>query len=283
MGGIDVRLPEALPDGHAMLDRPAGPQAVDGAQALALARTRHALAEESDIARLGHQQMVLSAVVQKATKSGVLIRPDRLYAFLDAATASMTVDPGLGGLTDLVGLAARVAHVPLGDATLLTMPWATAPRNRNRVVPAADGDVVFQALRDDVPIVLGTDAEVPEEIDDAVRAVPVHVSNGAGVAGLASAVAEKATNLGYTVQGLSNAQAADTTVIFAGDTTEAQATAETLASDLGGGIEIRVDAEVNGVRLVLGADYPARTVEIHVPQRPVDAVNRSADTDLCAA
>ncbi len=283
MGGIDVCLPEPLQDGHAMLDLPAGPQAVDGAQALALARTRHALAEESDIARLGHQQMVLSAVVQKATKSGVLIRPDRLYAFLDAATASMTVDPGLGGLTDLVGLAARVANVPLSDVTFLTMPWATAPQNRNRVVPAADADVVFQALRDDVPLVLTADAEVPEETDAAVRTVPLHVSNGTGVAGLASEVAEKATDLGYTIQGLSNAQAADTTVIFAGDTAEAQATAETLASDLGGGIEIRLDAEVNGVRLVLGADYPARTVEIHVPQRPVDAVNRSADMDLCAA
>lgn len=163
LGGIDVCLPEPLEDGHALLNLPAGQQAVDGTDALALARTRHALAEGSDIARLGHQQMVLSAIVQKATKSEVLIRPDRLYAFLDAATSSMTVDPGLGALTDLVELAARIVKVPLANVTFLTMPWSEAPQDRNRVVPAADADAVFRALRDDVPLELSTD---DADVDD---------------------------------------------------------------------------------------------------------------------
>ena len=164
LGGIDVCLPEPLEDGHALLNLPAGEQAIGGADALALARTRHALAGGSDIARLGHQQMVLSAIVQKATTAEVLIRPDRLYAFLDAATASMTVDPGLGGLNDLVSLAARIVKVPLGDITFLTMPWGEAPQDPNRVVPAADAEIVFQALRDDAPLELASDSE-PTEAD----------------------------------------------------------------------------------------------------------------------
>lgn len=284
LGGIDVCLPEPLQDGHARLDLPAGPQSVDGAQALALARTRHALAEESDIARLGHQQMVLSAIVQKATKSDVLVRPDRLYAFLDAATSSMTVDPGLGALTDLAGLAARLARVPLSDVTFLTMPWTPAPQDRNRVVPAADATVVFQAIRDDVPIELAADAPPAEEKapDAAVRATPLTVSNGAGVGGLAGRVADDVRALGYTVQGLSNAERTETTVIVAGEDAEAQATAASLVADLGGGIEVRTGSG-SGVQLVLGADFPGRAAEVHVPPRPVDAVSRSADTDLCAA
>lgn len=285
MGGIDVCLPRPLQDGHALLNLPGGPQAIDGTQALALARTRHALAEESDIARLGHQQMVLSAIVQKATKSDVLTRPDRLYAFLDAATSSMTVDPELGALTDLVGLATRIANVPLGDVTFLTMPWREAPQNRNRVVPAADAAVVFQALRDDVPVKLSegaadTDTDAAEP-DAAVRTTPLIVSNGAGTAGLASRVAGEVGALGYTVQALSNVQATDATVILVGEDAEAQATARSLAADLGGDIEVHVRG-ADGVQLVLGADYSERTAEVHVPQRPVDAVNRSADTDLCA-
>lgn len=294
MGGIDVCLPEPLQDPHAMLDLPAGPQAVDGTQALALARTRHALAEESDIARLGHQQMVLSAIVQKATRSDVLVRPDRLYAFLDAATSSMTVDPDLGALSSLVGLAARVANVPLSDVTFLTMPWAPAPQDRNRVVPAADAAVVFQALRDDTPVVLTSDAvdattEQPVSPDPgtvdtapAVRSAPVLVANGAGVAGLAAQVAEEARGLGFGIRGLSNADATDVTVILAADDAEAQATARTLAADLGGDIEIRTE-QVDGVRLVLGRDYPDRAAAVVVPARPVDAVSRSADIDLCTA
>lgn len=282
MGGIDVCLPEALHDDHARLDLPAGPQAIGGDQALALARTRHALAEESDIARLGHQQMVLSAVVQKATKSGVLIRPDRLYAFLDAITSSMTVDPGLGALTDLAGLAARVANVPMSSVTFLTMPTVPAPQDPNRVVPTADADVIFRALADDVPVVLSTDDAEP---DATVRSAPVRILNGAGVAGLAARVSEDATGFGYTVSGLANADAVDLTTIIAADTPEAQQTATALASELGLAVAVET-GDVDGVQLLLGADYTDLTSQPRAtpaPQRPVDAVSRSADTDLCAA
>lgn len=282
MGGIDVCLPEALQDGHARLDLPAGAQSINGDQALALARTRHALAEESDIARLGHQQMVLSAIVQKATKSDVLVRPDRLYAFLDAVTSSMTVDPGLGALTDLAGLAARLANVPMSSVTFLTMPTVEAPQDRNRVVPTADADVIFRALIDDAPIVLTTDEAEP---DVTVRTAPVQILNGAGVAGLASRVSEDATGYGYSVSGLANAEATELTTITAADTPEAQQTAQALASELGIGVIVQT-GDIDGVQLLLGADYAELTSQPRAtppPSRPVDAVSRSADTDLCTA
>lgn len=280
MGGIDVCLPEPLQDGHARLDLPAGAQSVNGEQALALARTRHALAEESDIARLGHQQMVLSAIVQKATKSDVLVRPDRLYAFLDAVTSSMTVDPGLGGLTDLAGLAARVANVPMSSVTFVTMPTVPAPEDPNRVVPTADADVIFRALVDDAPLVLTTDEVAP---DTTVRTAPVQILNGAGVAGLASRVSEDATAYGYAVSGLANADATDLTVITAADTPDAQQTAVALAAELGLAVTVQT-GDVDGVQLLLGADYTELTSQPRAtppPSRPVDAVARSADTDLC--
>ncbi|MEX0159606.1 MULTISPECIES: LCP family protein [unclassified Microbacterium] len=281
MGGIDVCLPEPLQDGHARLDLPAGAQSINGDQALALARTRHALAEESDIARLGHQQMVLSAIVQKATKSDVLVRPDRLYAFLDAVTSSMTVDPGLGALTDLAGLAARVANVPLSSVTFVTMPTTEAPEDPNRVVPTADADVIFRALIDDVPIVLTTDEVQPPAT---VRTAPVQILNGAGISGLASRVSEDATGYGYTVASIANADPVELTTITAADTPDAQQTAQALAAELGLAVTVQV-GDVEGVQVLLGGDYEALVSQPHatpVPPRPVDAVNRSADTDLCA-
>src|SRR5699024_6187643 len=161
LDGVPVCLPEALDDPAADLDLPAGEQVVGGKDALALARTRHAVGDGSDIARLGHQQMVMSAVVQEATSTGVLSRPDRLYAFLDATSSSLTVDPGLSRAADLAGLGTRISHVGPSRITFMTMPWEPALTDRNRVVPSADASEVFAALAADEPAVPQGEASAP--------------------------------------------------------------------------------------------------------------------------
>lgn len=152
LGGLPVCLPDALEDPAADLDLPAGQQTLGGKDALALARTRHAVGDGSDIARLGHQQMVMSAVVQEATSRQVIARPDRLYSFLDATTSALTVDPGLSGIADMAALGSRVSRVPTEDISFLTMPWEAAPGDPNRVVRSAEAEAVFEHLRRDVPL-----------------------------------------------------------------------------------------------------------------------------------
>ncbi|MGO1927142.1 MAG: LCP family protein [Brachybacterium tyrofermentans] len=154
LGGLPVCLPDALDDPAADLDLPAGQQTLGGKDALALARTRHAVGDGSDIARLGHQQMVMSAVVQEATSRQVIARPDRLYSFLDATTSALTVDPGLSGIADLAALGSRVSRVPAEGITFLTMPWEAAPGDPNRVVASAEAAAVFEHLAVDEPIAL---------------------------------------------------------------------------------------------------------------------------------
>jgi LCP family protein required for cell wall assembly len=114
LDGITVDLDEPLNDPKANLDLPAGEQTLDGTDALALARTRHAVGDGSDISRMGNQQMVMEAIIDRAKSSKVLTRPDRLYGFLDAVTSSLEVDEDLDAVTSLASLATTVGRCAQG-------------------------------------------------------------------------------------------------------------------------------------------------------------------------
>jgi LCP family protein required for cell wall assembly len=167
MDGVPVCLPEALQDRRANLDLPAGEQTVDGRDALALARTRHAVGDGSDIARMGHQQQVMSAIVQRAKSSEVLTRPDRLYGFLDAVTSSLTVDEDLNSLSALTSLATDAANVEDSNISFRVMPWEEEPTDHNRVIPSAEAAEVFQRLRADQPLDGEDDAAADEQAGSA--------------------------------------------------------------------------------------------------------------------
>ena len=152
MDGITVDLDEPLKDPKANLDLPAGEQTIGGDDALALARTRHAVGDGSDISRMGNQQMVMEAIIDRAKSGQVLTRPDRLYGFLDAMTSTLGVDDELNSVKALASMATTVASVDKDDITFEIMPWTPAPENPNRVVKSADADAVFSAINADEPI-----------------------------------------------------------------------------------------------------------------------------------
>jgi LCP family protein required for cell wall assembly len=152
LDGITVDLDEPLNDPKAKLDLPAGEQTIGGDDALALARTRHAVGDGSDISRMGNQQMVMEAIIDRAKSGQVLSRPDRLYGFLDAVTSTIGVDNELDSVSSLASMAKTVSAVPEDDITFEIMPWTPAPENPNRVTKSAEADPVFSAINDDEPI-----------------------------------------------------------------------------------------------------------------------------------
>ncbi|PRC07922.1 transcriptional regulator [Arthrobacter sp. MYb211] len=280
LDGIDVCLADQMQDPKANLDLPAGNQTVKGEDALALARTRHAVGDGSDIARLGHQQMVMSAVVQRATGRETLTRPDRLYSFLDAVTSSMTVDPGLSSLANLASLATRIQAVPTGEITFMTMPWQPAPQNRNRVVPAPEASTIFERLSADTPVNLGDKESSKAEAAPAASSheAAVRITNGARVNQLASQFAAKATAQGFSISEIDTAEAPQAaTRLLAADTQEARQTAKALAKELD--LDLRpLKAPIDGVQLLLGQDY----LEIKGAEKaPVKTTNRKASQSLC--
>jgi hypothetical protein len=95
---------------------------VHGRAALAYVRTRYQLGNGSDLGRIDRQQAFLSSMVTKVSSKGLLLRPDRLVAFLDAATKSITTDPGLASLNDLRKLAQSVKGMDTDAVSFVTVP-----------------------------------------------------------------------------------------------------------------------------------------------------------------
>ncbi|MFJ2619847.1 LCP family protein [Glutamicibacter sp. NPDC087344] len=280
MDGIKVCLATPLVDSKAKLDLPAGQQTLGGYDALALARTRHAIGDGSDIARLGNQQMVMSAIVQRATSKEVLSRPDRLYSFLDATTSSMTVDRGLSSIADLTSLAARVQAVPTDQITFMTMPNQPAPENPNRVVPSEDAYVIFDRIAQGNPVKLTTDkpTEDTAEASSPDATLPFTIVNGARVNGLAAQFAQSAADQGFTNSSITTAAtAADKTQLLIPDDVDAQKFATALAQALE--LKIKpVASDVETTQLILGQDYLSL---VKTPEKEVKATSRNANQSLC--
>ena len=279
LGGVNVCLDKAMVDPDAKLNLPAGKQKLNGKDALALARTRHAVGDGSDNGRLGHQQVVMSSIISRARSAGVLTRPDRLFKFLNALTSSITVDEGISSISKLTGLAKRARAVPDSKIRFITMPTGAAPSDPNRVVKTADADTIFASI--------AKDREVPVESNDtkttATPKTPVKVLNAAGTQGLASSAQAALTREGYVVSSIATAQKSSaTTRIFVDSTPEALATAKALNKKFGFKAEIvEQPTGMTGVWLIVGTDRVNAGFEPITPDA-VKATTRTASDSLCS-
>jgi LCP family protein required for cell wall assembly len=296
LGGVNVCLEQPMVDRLAKLDLPAGKQKIKGKDALALARTRHAVGDGSDIGRLGHQQVVMSSIINQARSTSVLTRPDKLFRFVNALTKSITVDDGISSIPELTGLAKRARAVPDSGITFVTMPNGAAPGDVNRVVKTPDADTIFKAIKKDqeMPVEGEESTEAPSDgapADGAPtggatevanpRSVPVKVLNAARTDGLGTAARSSMIDRGYTVIGVDTAQKpATATRIFVDGTPAARATAEALNADFGFKAEI-VEQKITGVWLIIGSDRIEAGTD-PVKPKPVKATTRKAADSICA-
>jgi LCP family protein required for cell wall assembly len=151
--GVEVCLKEPVDDADAHLKLPAGRQKLDGEKALGYVRARKSIGDGSDTERMDRQQKFLGALVNKMQSNGVLLNPTRLYPVLDAATKSLTTDPGLDSLRDLYDLVRGMRNVPTDKVQFLTVPRQSYRDDPNRdELVQPDADRLFTALRRDEPV-----------------------------------------------------------------------------------------------------------------------------------
>jgi len=153
LDGVEVCLRKPVDDKDAKLKLPAGRVTLDGEQALGYVRARKSLGDGSDTDRMDRQQRFLGALVSKVQSNDVLLNPVKLYPVLDAATSSLTTDPGLASLRDLYDLVRGLRGIPTERVQFLTVPRESYSGDANRdqlVQPAAEK--LFTRLRTDEPV-----------------------------------------------------------------------------------------------------------------------------------
>ncbi|WP_338897911.1 LCP family protein [Streptomyces sp. TG1A-60] len=159
--GVEVCLAAPIRDKQARLRLPAGKVELNGEQALGYVRARKSLGDGSDTERMDRQQRFLAALAAKVRGNGVLLNPVKLYPVLDAATSSLTTDPGLASLRGLYDLVRGLRTIPMEKVQFLTVPRKSYAYDANRdelIEPAARR--LFARLRSDAPVAVAR--ELPE-------------------------------------------------------------------------------------------------------------------------
>lgn len=152
VGGVPMCIPTKMESELAGLSLEPGFQTLDGPTALAYARARKGpgVGDGSDTNRIGNQQKLIAAMVREVLSRDVLTNPQKLISFLSAATGSLTTDNGMS-IGNMTGLAYNLRNISSGNITFMTIPFAPAKSDPNRVEWTSAADVVWENMANDVP------------------------------------------------------------------------------------------------------------------------------------
>lgn len=152
--GVDVCLPEAVEDSYTGAKFKAGPQKLNGKQALQYVRMRHVFGDGSDLLRAKRQQAFIGSMAAKLLSGDTLSSPTKVLGFLNAATKGLTMDEGLkDNLDTMAKIGAGFQSIGMENIKFLTIPVATDPQNENRVVLDDEkAKNVWRAIAKDKPL-----------------------------------------------------------------------------------------------------------------------------------
>ncbi|MGW3910187.1 LCP family protein [Streptomyces sp. NPDC005070] len=303
VGGVPICLTHAIDDTDergqgSHLRLPAGPHTVQGEQALQFVRTRHSLKNGSDLDRIDLQKQFLSSMIRRMKSGNTLTDPGKLFKLANAATKSLTVDTGIGGVDKLTALAKDLNQVDPEHITFTTLPVVDNPaegkNHRTVVVDGTRAPTLFSALKNDVSL-----TEVPKkpEASDARLKGPkadpsrigVTVYNGGGPQGSAQTTLDWLRNtkgVAHSTNGgnAPGARQERTTLAYGPDQADQ---ARALAAMMGlsaSALHPGTDGSPAGTDMILtlGGDFKGPGVPVTGPAKPpVDVPQSHADKNEC--
>jgi len=290
LGGVEECNTTLIDDPNSHLYLAAGHHLLNGTQALGYVRARYTLGNGSDLERIGRQQAFMSSLVKRVQSK--LLNPVAIYNFLNAATKSVTIDTGLGGITGLYKFASSLKNMQRSQVTFFTVP--TYPRslvdptdtaNVMWAQPAASQ--IFQAFQDDVPV--SKALFTPPPVTLSPKTVSVDVVNGTLAGGLEDTVASVLQQDGFkatpTATASQSQQNVTQTVIQypAG----MEPAAQLLESKVPGAALQQVPGTNTALTLLLGGDYGSTvyatspSAPAPTPQPSASFTPRTANQNIC--
>jgi len=153
IGGVKVCIPQTWDDRAHGIYLKGGTRKITGTQALEYVRVRHIPGTDgTDLGRIKRQQAFVGSMVNQVLSSGTLTNPVKVVKFLDAATKSLTVDPGLKNLSKIAGLAEQFKGIGLNDIKFVTVPWEYDPAEPARVLWLPQAAQLWNAIKNDKPL-----------------------------------------------------------------------------------------------------------------------------------
>ena len=276
LGGIDVDVPIEIDDDDAGGYLAAGPQTLNGDQALILCRSRHAYEEygSGNSYRSANQRMVLSAIAQKILASDI----GTIASTVGTLSKYLSTDLGIN---DIIGIAQALRGLDMSSDMYTAMQpttslyeggmwyntcdepeWKEMLDRVNQGLPPTETDVV-----DATGTVLATTgsgqslggSSANEFLNK--KSGTVVIRNGGAPAGSGGKVGEVIAAMGYTTD-IANANSSDfdeTVIVY--QAADKRSEAMEIAQAMGIGRVVKNDAGeylMNGDFLVvLGSDYGA--------------------------
>ncbi|MHA7223888.1 LCP family protein [Arthrobacter sp. RHLT1-20] len=292
VGGVDVCISDAVYDPDSGLRLPKGTSKVEGEQALAFLRTRHAFADGGDLGRIKGQQGFLSSLVRKIKDDGTLGNPGKMLQIADVITKNLTIDDGMASVPTLLTVANRLKNIDVGKVAFVAVPAEPAVSDTNRLQlaePAASQ--LFAAMRKDVDLTDPTaapsaSASAEPSATPAASAYdkslqPVAVANGSGVPARSQEIIKALTAGGFTKTGQLTAKPVAATAVYYG--ADFADVAADVAALLGiPATQVLPAAGVVGVQVYLGSDLTGGTPggggQVALPS---DIVNQTAGDTVC--
>ncbi|MFF3664326.1 LCP family protein [Microtetraspora malaysiensis] len=268
LGGVTVCTPVPINDPKTKLDLQPGTYDLNGADALAYARTR--ATARSDLDRIDRQQQVISALMQKALSGGTLTNPAKLTGLVNSALKTLTVDDALK--KDVLGLVGQLKDVSTDDVSFATVPLSdvnfTTPTKESAVLwDKKAAHELFQRIDSDQPLTGPTATASPKsspKVSPSASASPaltvpprrisVRVLNGTLITGLGARTKTALVEAGFMVPAPAGDTAKrDTTTTVVRYAKGREDSARTVAAAIPGS-ELR-EANVQGVEVIVGQTH----------------------------
>ncbi|MFH8660683.1 LCP family protein [Streptomyces afghaniensis] len=303
VGGVEVCLGKDIddPDSHLKLSK--GTHTIEGEQALAFVRTRHAVGFGGDLSRIGLQQQFLSALMRKLKSNDTLTSPSKMLDLAEAGTKALTVDSQLDSIGKLKDLGLELGKLNTKNLTFTTTPVIDNPTEKVKstvVLNESTAPQVFDMIKNDVSFTAVKEKKKQEAAAVAARLkgtkapasdVRVRILNGGADPGSAQeTLSWLQVEEGVTKSenaGNAPAELAKTTLEYAPDQADQ---ARRLADIMGlSGSAMKPGESVQNAQglptmtLTLGKDFKGAGASLTAPSKAPEGVQKStADKVECA-